>query len=384
MLPRFTSCCKNLVANEQTSRFITPSFFDKYSSDSAPVIDEWSLCQKLGTNSCYNALKPHWESFVNEGDFWKIKDAGFNMVRIPIGYWAFMDAGEGYAAGAAEYLDRAIGWARKTGLKVMIDLHGAPRSQNGFDHSGHKTTPQWGQGDSVGLTHAVLEMITDKYAQPEMQDVVVGIQPLNEPWLVNGLDLNQVKQFYRDAYENLRRKTDTPFILHDGFVGFEWMNGFLTPADNGAYGIVVDHHEYQVFSPGELAMSPTDHAYVACSKTAQWATSDKWTIVGEWSGAMTDCALYLNGFKRPSTYEQITGSCWGKSGPVQYWTQDYKNDVRRYIEAQLNAFEQRTNGWVFWNFKTEGSAGEWDLFQLLDGGVFPQPLEDRRFGNICG
>jgi glucan 1,3-beta-glucosidase len=38
---------------------------------------------------------------------------------------------------------------------------------------------------------------------------------------------------------------------------------------------------------------------------------------------------------------------------------------------------------VFWIFKTEGSAGDWDLFQLLDGGVFPQPLADRRFGKYC-
>jgi len=37
---------------------------------------------------------------------------------------------------------------------------------------------------------------------------------------------------------------------------------------------------------------------------------------------------------------------------------------------------------VFWNFKTEGSP-EWDAFRLIDNGIFPQPLTDRKFSQIC-
>ena len=33
--------------------------------------------------------------------------------------------------GAEAHLDKAIGWARKNGMKVWVDLHGAPGSQNG-------------------------------------------------------------------------------------------------------------------------------------------------------------------------------------------------------------------------------------------------------------
>lgn len=111
-------------------------------------------------------------------------------------------------------------------------------------------------------------------------------------------------------------------------------------------------------------------------------------VVGEWSGAMTDCAPQLNGFGTGSRMEGTypgsyhIGSCEGKSGPVSSWSQEWKDSVRRYIEVQLDAFET-TQGWIFWNFKTEGSAGEWDLFQLLDNDVFPQPLWDRKFGKYC-
>jgi glucan 1,3-beta-glucosidase len=48
-----------------------------------------------------------------------------NHVRIPIGYWAFdVSAGEPYIQGQLPYLTRAIGWAQKYGLKVIVDLHG--------------------------------------------------------------------------------------------------------------------------------------------------------------------------------------------------------------------------------------------------------------------
>ena len=67
--------------------FITPSISEQHSSADWPVHDEWTLCEKLGQSSCADVLKPHWDNFVSWDDFRKIKDAGFNIVRIPVGYW---------------------------------------------------------------------------------------------------------------------------------------------------------------------------------------------------------------------------------------------------------------------------------------------------------
>ena len=58
-----------------------------------------------------------------------------NHVRIPIGYWAYdVGPGEPYLQGQRDYLAKAIGWAQQYGIKVIIDLHGAPGSQNGYAH----------------------------------------------------------------------------------------------------------------------------------------------------------------------------------------------------------------------------------------------------------
>ena len=101
--------------------WITPSIFEQFLAGN--VVDEYTLCKYAG--NAESILQSHWSSWATEGDFQKIADNGFNLVRIPIGYWAFQkfDADD-YIQGAAEYMDQAITWARSTGLKVWVDLHG--------------------------------------------------------------------------------------------------------------------------------------------------------------------------------------------------------------------------------------------------------------------
>ena len=48
-----------------------------------------------------------------------------NHVRLPIGYWAFDVApGEPWIQGQLPYLTKAVTWAQKYNLKVIVDLHG--------------------------------------------------------------------------------------------------------------------------------------------------------------------------------------------------------------------------------------------------------------------
>lgn len=100
--------------------WITPSIFNQFGGN---IVDEYTLCQQVP--NAEEVLRSHWDSWVTLGDFQKIAANGLNLVRIPIGYWAFQKYEQDpYIQGAADYLDAAIGWARQTGLKVWIDLHG--------------------------------------------------------------------------------------------------------------------------------------------------------------------------------------------------------------------------------------------------------------------
>lgn len=113
-------------------------------------------------------------------------------------------------------------------------------------------------------------------------------------------------------------------------------------------------------------------------------------VVGEWTGAMTDCAKYLNGFDVGARYDGTypgsskIGDC-GFQNDITQWSQTFKDDTRKYIEAQIAAYEAKTQGWFWWNFKTE-SAAEWDAFKLIDAGVFPaisSGAVQYKFGTIC-
>ena len=57
-----------------------------------------------------------------------------NHVRLPIGYWAWeVGPGEPYIQGQLPYLRNAVTWASNHGLKLILDLHGVPGSQNGYE-----------------------------------------------------------------------------------------------------------------------------------------------------------------------------------------------------------------------------------------------------------
>ena len=104
--------------------WITPSIFEAYSTH-LQVTDEYTLSNLLGKAEATRRLQAHWNSWITQDDFNQIAKVGLNHVRIPIGYWAVVPlAGDPYVQGQLLILDKAIGWARAAGLKVLIDLHG--------------------------------------------------------------------------------------------------------------------------------------------------------------------------------------------------------------------------------------------------------------------
>jgi glucan 1,3-beta-glucosidase len=262
-----------------------------------------------------------------------------------------------------------------------------PGSQNGFDNSGKRGAINWQKDNTVDISKSVLKALAARYAGDG--DVVTAIEAVNEPNIPGGVNQDGLKQFYYDSWGVLRESSqDTTIVLHDGFVPTESWNGFMS-ADSGVWFVMMDTHHYEVFDSGLLAMDVNSHVNNVCSFTGQHVqTSDKWTVVGEWTGAMTDCAKYLNGKGVGSRYDGSfpgttkIGDCAGKStGSVDALSEDDRTNLRRFIEGQLDAYEKGT-GWLYWTWKTEG-APEWDMKQQIAGGVFPNPVTDRQFPSQC-
>lgn len=71
---------------------------------------------------------------------------------------------------------RAIKWARKYGLRVNLDLHAVPGSQNGWNHSGRLGTVGFLNG-VMGIANAqrtlnYVRILVEFINQPEYHNVV--------------------------------------------------------------------------------------------------------------------------------------------------------------------------------------------------------------------
>ena len=265
-----------------------------------------------------------------------------------------------------------------------------PGSQNGFDNSGRRGDISWQKVDPSGnATKAIIDFLANRYASAS--DVVTSIELVNEPMGSNGaLDMGAVKQYYYDGWGTVRNHNqDTVVVIHDAFQNIDsYWNGFMNGA-SGVNDVMLDTHIYQIFSDDQVAMSPAQHVSTACGQAQSLQSTDKWTIVGEWTGAQTDCAQWLNGKGVGARYDgtfpgsKIVGSCDGKyQGTVDGLSSADKSNIRSLIEAQLDAYAAHT-GWFFWTWKAE-SAPEWNMQALIAGGLFPQPLTDRQFPGQCG
>ncbi|KAF9262542.1 exo-1,3-beta-glucanase [Marasmius fiardii PR-910] len=371
--------------------WITPSLFDNTGDDR--IVDEWTFGQFQDHNTALNVLTQHWDTFITESDFAAIAAAGLNHVRLPIGYWAFETApGEPFISGQLPYLQRAVGWAANHGLKLIVDLHGAPGSQNGFDNSGQrKATPEWASNsNNVARTNAIIKTIADMFKNNP--DTVPIIAPLNEPaGFVAGV-LDVTRQYWFDSYGNIRfpfgssQQSDTVVLIHDAFQPLSSWQGFMSPPN--WEGVAMDTHVYEMFSDEGNHKSFQDHINTACGRAGDLSTFSLWLIVGEWTPAANDCARYLNGRGIGSRYDGSfpgstrVGSCSGFTGRASSFSNDYKTFLRQHWEAQVFAAEQG-EGWIQWTWKVE-NADEWSYQAGLANGWIPRDPTQRQFPNICG
>ncbi|KAH9947128.1 exo-beta-1,3-glucanase [Amylocystis lapponica] len=371
--------------------WITPSIFDNTGNDN--IVDEWTFCQLQDTATATSVLQNHWKTWITEQDFIDIAAAGLNHVRLPIGFWAWdVSGGEPYIQGQLDYLNDAVSWAGNHGLYVIVDLHGAPGSQNGFDNSGHRvSTPEWQSTSSnVQRTDAIIKKLASQFA--ETPQYVPIIAPLNEPAGFDGQDmLDTVRQYYYDSYGNVRypygtsQESNTVLLYHDAFQPLSYWQNYQIPPD--WQGVAFDTHIYQVFSQTEVEYSDSQHISAACNMASTLNSFDLWLIVGEWAPAETDCAKYLNGRGIGSRYDgsysgsTYVGSCNGRTGSGSSFSDSYKTFLSQFWSAQVVTYEQ-ADGWLQWAWKAE-NADEWSYQAGLKYGWIPQNAANVPYPNIC-
>ncbi|SAM06115.1 hypothetical protein [Absidia glauca] len=399
--------------------FITPSLFeqapdpskkpdDRHDTKDRVALDEWTLCQRLGPFRSRELLEHHYDTFITESDFKTIREMGFNHVRIPIGHWAIRPlAREPFVPYVSwTYLLRGIQWARKYGLRVMVELHTAPGSQNGWNHSGRSGEIRFLNGENGQLyaedtMRVVKDIVTffntnpkddssEKQGGNAWSHVVPIFGVLNEPAMMT-IKKEDAKQWYRDSYAAIRNITGSqkgPVLsYHEGFLGLTPWKDFFKGFDR----VILETHMYLIFNPYLVYMEREKQAAFPCdtwrSQLSESTRDVAPTMVGEFSYATNDCGKYLNGVGYGNRYENTMDGGDSKCTDCNCteindwtsWTSEYKSFLNTFIQHQMDAYEAGV-GWFFWTYKTEQHINpHWDYSLAWEQGFAPKDVNKRDF-----
>jgi glucan 1,3-beta-glucosidase len=325
----------NLGAWLVLEKWMVPDMYDGTDAE-----DEYNLCLALG-DQARSRMDRHRETFITADDFRWIRERGLNAVRLPVGYWA-LEGPKPYVE-YGRFIDFALDQAQQNGLKLLLDLHGAPGSQNGWDHSGRAGPVNWpNDPNNINETLRILESFAQKFGK---HPALLGIELLNEPRDVVPLEILQ--KFYRDAYARLRQHMDpnAAIVFHDSFRPLAWKKFMQEPDFSN---VILDTHIYQCFNDADKARTAREHLTVALDRNKaldQMQREELPTIVGEWSLALPQNAMH--GLSRMQV----------------------ESAIRCYANAQLLNFEG-TRGWFFWSYKLH-SASEWNFRHCVEHGWLP-------------
>ncbi|PSR94059.1 hypothetical protein PHLCEN_2v4487 [Hermanssonia centrifuga] len=320
-------------------------------------------------NGGLSQLEDHYKTFITEQDFAQIAAAGLNWVRIPLPYWAIevRDDEPFLAKTCWTYFLKAIQWARKYGIRINLDLHALPGSQNGWNHSGRLGTINMLNGP-MGLANAqrsldYIRILAEFISQPQYKDVVAMFGVTNEPFAPT-FGQENLARYYMQAYDIVRTASGTgegngPFIsFHEGFMGLSNWVGYFTNSDRTS----LDLHPYLCFN----AQSADPYSARDTEPCTTWGPNQNASMrafglstAGEFSNAINDCGLYVNGVGLGTRYEgNYTGGPWPVIGSCEQWT-DYqswdaslKQDIQQFALASMDALQN----WFFWTWKIGNSS----------------------------
>ncbi|CAK0900432.1 unnamed protein product [Prorocentrum cordatum] len=199
------------------------------------------------------------DATIQESHFEEMRSFGVGVLRVPCGYWNWVEYEEGGGPEAnasvegvpvaerlrrlhriahpseyREFFDRIFLFASRHSIKVLLDLHGLPGSQNGEIHSGvclelkkepdeHGKTFFQTEANKATALRAVREMA--RYTQGK-EDALFGIQVINEPHLGGDATSADGHEFLRDYYKKAiiaAREFLAPYVP---VVLFEWTYNF--------------------------------------------------------------------------------------------------------------------------------------------------------------
>jgi len=265
--------------------------------------------------------------------------------------------------------------------------------------------------DNINLALNVINIILKKYKD---YPNIWGLCPINEPW--ENIPEEILKYFYKKVYDSFIQiwEHKRALILHDSFRPYLWESCDFIDLDknNIKIDIYLDTHQYKAWNEPVLF-----DTLISSIKYWDYPKTCFKVIIGEFSLATDNCQMWLNGFMdnlpnyplQQCYYEKcprlndgnnknyIKNTIYGPYGsgesyplyngfcPVTtpiYLNKKISNSIESYEKKDIfiynsnnenekkyatilykeltTIFENKTVGWIFWNFRTSSNSYSWN------------------------
>lgn len=198
----------------------------KFKATNSPRLIETALSQLVGEAEARRFWREYRERYVTAQDIRLIKRAGFNSIRVAFSYRLFVSESDPPRLEGAGYelLDRVVGWCRREGLYVVLDLHAAPGGQTGDNIDDSFAYPfLFESEESQELTVRLWQKLAARYRD---ERAVAGYDLLNEP-IPHFFDATYFNPKLEPLYKRIVkgiRQVDTNHVLFLG--GAQWDTNF--------------------------------------------------------------------------------------------------------------------------------------------------------------
>lgn len=200
---------------------------------------EKTLAERFGEKEAEALMEVYRENWIRERDFQAIQSFRFNLLRLPLNYRMFEADAKPYTLrpNAWKWVDRAVSWAEKHGMYVILDMHGVQGGQSPYDHTGRANQNRlWTSEDNKNRLAWLWTQVASRYrANP----AVVAYDVKNEPY--GGSKPQQVEVFKR-VYDAIRKVDKDTLIFAHG--NWDTFTHYGSPAANGWKNVGYQMHYY--------------------------------------------------------------------------------------------------------------------------------------------
>lgn len=284
------------------------------SPDQKTTID--TLTDRFGEEKAADLINVYQDHYWQASDFDYVKEEGMNVLRLPFTYFEMLNDDGSLKSTAFDRLDWFIEEAEKRELYVILDLHGAPGSQNGKDHSGDISHPDggnlYGNEENMNKTEFLWTKIAERYKGNEW---IAGYDILNEP---EGAQDAEQFEFYDRLYKSIR-EVDKDHIIY--FEAIWNPTDLPNPEIYQWENIVYSYHFYG------------------------WDDTDSFHAQKKFTDSKVPMVNEMTNYNVPLLVGEFT-----LFNNVQSW------------EYALDVYEEQQWHYTTWTYKVTGEGSSWGIF----------------------